>query len=544
MVPFTAAWVPSFSCLSLTLVVPAADYRWQRTPRRAACGAGARGLDSTWGEMFPAPPASEPREEQDGPSLIARWRVVVVLLALVSGALLSGLLLLEHHGEGRASALVAQVCGEGEESGCARVSQSRFAAVRGVPLAAIGLFFYLCLGLLLLLALLAGPAAREAAGALALLALLLALAVDVVLLGIQAFAIRAFCRLCLLTYLVNVVAVVVLIKARRDGSVVGQAVGTPDGRLVFAGWALGSLALAAAVFGSDRVLSYRERSRAASILGAPAAAAPLPVPSGPPSPAPTAGAAPPGAPLPPDAQRWQEEARMAQEQARRLQEILDDPRKLDQYFKEKAAREFEQGPVRTLDLAGVPFKGPAEAPVRVVEFSDFLCPFCKSLATGFDGFLPQSGSRVAVYFKNYPLEQSCNPNLKTTIHPGACVLALGGLCAQDQGKFWPYHDKVYAAPPPAPSDTEVARLAGSAGLDAAALEACLKSDRTRERLRAQIAEAHGAGVDSTPTVFINGRRLPRINDFIQMVDKESARLGLPPLRPPAPAATAGPAARN
>jgi protein-disulfide isomerase len=226
---------------------------------------------------------------------------------------------------------------------------------------------------------------------------------------------------------------------------------------------------------------------------------------------------------------------MAQEQARRLQEILDDPRKLDEYFREKAAREFEQGPVRNLDLAGVPAKGPADAPVRVVEYSDFLCPFCRSLAGAFASFLPQSGDRVGLYFKNYPLEQSCNPNLKTTVHVGACALALGGLCAQDQGKFWPYHDKVYAAPPPNPAFKDVARLAGEAGLDAAALESCMTSAKTRARLAAQIAEAHGAGVEATPTVFINGRRLSRINDFEQMVDKESARLGLPPLKPPSPA---------
>jgi len=468
--------------------------------------------------------------------MIGRWRLAVVLLALAAGALVSGLLLLEHHGERRAAAALAQVCGEGDQSGCALVSQSRYATVRGVPLAAVGLLFYSSLGLLLLLAVLAGPAAVEAAAALTLLALVAALAVDVVLLGIQAFAIHAFCRLCLLTYVLNALGVAVLMKARRDGRVVGQAVGTVDGRLVFAGWSLGSLALAAAIFGSDRALAYRQRGRAASILGTPVAAAPLPAASPRPSPASTAGAA-----LPPDAQRWQEEAHMAQEQARRLQEILDDPKKLDEYFKEKAAREFEQGPVRNLDLAGVPFKGPADAPVRVVEFSDFLCPFCRSLAGAFASFLPQSGNRVAIYFKNYPLEQSCNPALKTTIHPGACVLALGALCAHDQGRFWPYHDKLYASPPRAPSTKEVARLAGEAGLDAAALETCLTSAKTRERLAAQIAEAQGAGVEATPTVFINGRRLPRINDFVQMVDKESSRLGLPPLRPPAPGA---PAARN
>lgn len=461
--------------------------------------------------------------------MVARARVALAVLVLTAGAVVSALLLLEHHGERHAVAAVAQVCGEGAQSGCALVSQSPYSTLRGVPLAAIGAFFYASLGLLLLLALLAGPAAVAGAAAIAWLALVLALAVDVVLLGIQAFAIRAFCRLCLLTYVLNALATLVLWSARRDVGRVGQALRTTDGRVVIAGWALGTLALAAAVAGSDRALGHRERGRAAAILGAPASAAP-PSPSLLPSPAASAGA-----PLPPDAQRWQEEARMAQEQARRLQEILDDPKKLEQYFTEKAAREYEQGPVRQLDLAGVPVKGPADAPVRVVEFSDFLCPFCRSLAGAFATFLPQSGNRVAVYFKNYPLDQACNPKLKTTVHAGACALALGALCAHDQGKFWPYHDKVYSAPPPAPSAKDVGRLAGEAGLDAAALEACLGSAKTRERLQAQIAEAETAGVTATPTLFINGRRLPRINDFVQMVDKESARLGLPPLKPPAPA---------
>jgi serine/threonine-protein kinase len=468
--------------------------------------------------------------------MIGRWRVAVALLALAAGAALSGLLLLEHHGERRAVAAVSEVCGAGEESGCALVSRSPYATVRGVPLAAVGLFFYTSLALLLLLALLAGPTGIDAAAAVALIALLAALAVDAVLLGIQAFAIRAFCKVCLLTYLLNAVAAAVLFQALRARRAVGQAVRTMDGRLVLAGWAFGSLALAAGVLGSEQALSLRERGRTASILGAPASPAPPVLPSPRPSPLSSAAA---GAPVPPDAQRWQEEARMAQEQARRLQEILDDPKKLDQYFTDKAAREYEQGPVRNLDVTGVPFKGPADAPVRVVEFSDFLCPFCRQLAAGFAGFMPQSGNRVAVYYKNYPLDQSCNPSLKAMVHPGACALALGGLCAQDQGKFWPYHDKVYASPPSNPSAKDVARIGGEAGLNGAALESCMLSPKTRERLTGQIAEANAAGVHSTPTVFINGRQLPRINDFIQMVDKEFARLGLPPLPPPRAAAGPG-----
>ena len=114
--------------------------------------------------------------------MIARWRVAVAILLMAAGALVSGLLLLEHHGERRAAAAVSQACGEGDQSGCAVVSQSRWSAVRGVPVAALGLFFYACLGLLLMLAILAGPAAVQAAATLALLAMVLALAADLVLL--------------------------------------------------------------------------------------------------------------------------------------------------------------------------------------------------------------------------------------------------------------------------------------------------------------------------------------------------------------------------
>jgi protein-disulfide isomerase len=243
------------------------------------------------------------------------------------------------------------------------------------------------------------------------------------------------------------------------------------------------------------------------------------------APRPTLPPAAPGS----DAQRYQEEARVAQEQARRLQEILDDPQKLDQYMAQKAAREFEQGPVNALELKGVPFKGPQEAPIRVVEFSDFLCPYCRQIAGAFNAYVPQAGNRVAIYFKNYPLEQSCNPKMTQTIHPGACGLAMGAHCANDQGKFWPYHDRVFGAPPKNPQAADIVGIAKAAGLDATAFEACLNAPQTRERLAAEIAEANKLKVDATPTLFINGKRLPRTSDFLQTVEREAARLGLPPL---------------
>jgi protein-disulfide isomerase len=298
----------------------------------------------------------------------------------------------------------------------------------------------------------------------------------------------------------------------------GQAVGRPDGRLVFAGWVLATLALGAAVLASEVGLSYRERDRLAKVLG----------PSSSPAPAVPSILSSPPAPGS-EAQRFQEEARVATEQARRLQEILDDPDKLEQYFSDKAAREYEQGPAHKLRLDGVPVKGPANAPIKVVEYSDFLCPFCRNISGAFSQYLPTSAGRVAVYYKNYPLESECNPHVERTVHAGACLLARGGLCADEQGKFWPYHDRVFSAELKDPQVADVARIAAEAGLDASALQACLTSAATQARLAAEVEEAWKAGVRATPTLFINGKKLPRVNDFVQTVDKEAARLGLPPL---------------
>ena len=462
-------------------------------------------------------PTEAPPPPPNGPSRnpMARWRVLAAALLCLFNAAISGLLLLQHHGEGRAVAAVSQLCGAGQDSGCEAVARSPYSRVKGVPLAAIGLFGFGSLAVLLLLGLLAGPEARGAAAALVLLALAATLIADVGLLAVQAIAIRTFCRLCVLTYFVSALAFVLLLPARSDGAVVGEAVKKADGRLALVSWVMVAAALGAAVLAAEMGLGARERLRAGTILGGPA-----PLPSGAPAPSPAA----PGSEI----ARYQEEARVATEQARRLQELLDDPQKLDQYFAERAAKEFDQAPVHALKLDGVPVKGGPQAAIKVVEYADFLCPTCRTIAAAFDNYLPQTGGHVSVTFKNYPLESTCNPNLQQTIHPGACILAQGGLCAHEQGKFWPFHDRVFGTPLVNPGPAEVQRLATEAGLDATAFAVCLKAPRTADALAAQITEAQRGGVSGTPTLFVNGKRLPRLNDFTQAVDKEAARLGLPP----------------
>jgi len=199
------------------------------------------------------------------PRHIGRFRVFLAALLCLANAAVSGLLLLQHHGEQRAVAAVSQVCGEGAQSGCEVVARSSYSQIRGIPLAAIGLFFYLSLALLLLLSTMAGPETADAAGGLSLVALIVAMAVDVVLLGVQMVAIRAFCRLCLLTYAVTALALVTLLPARRDGTVVGRAATRADGRLALGAWVVMVALLGAAVLASESTLSYREKARSVTM---------------------------------------------------------------------------------------------------------------------------------------------------------------------------------------------------------------------------------------------------------------------------------------
>jgi protein-disulfide isomerase/uncharacterized membrane protein len=471
---------------------------------------------------------------------VSTHRLVVAISLCLAGALVSGLLLLQHHGEGRAVSAVNQVCGEGEDgapSDCDTVAQSAWSSLGGFPVAGFGLVFYASLTLLLVLTLLLPDDRRPAFAAVALVGLALGLLVDLFLLGVQVFAIRAFCALCVVTYVLGALALLVLFPARRGLRESGPVLGQPDGRLALAGWVLGTLATTAAVLAAETTLDYREQGRQLALLGGPAPAAnPALVPTEPPEEPPAAQGEEPA-----EVEEAGEESAAAdgkdaaywERRAHELQQTLDDPQRLEQYFSDRARRQFETAESQLIDLEGVPAKGSPEAPVKVVEFSDFLCPFCRNLAVGLTQFQPQSGGRMVLYFKNYPLDQECNPTLPRNTHPGACQLALGAICAGYQGKFPAYHNRVFAAEGLSnPQASDVVRLAGEAGLNADAMRGCLDDPQAKADLAAQIAEGQRLGIRATPTLFVNGKQLPRINDFVAVVDREAQKKGFPPLAQP------------
>jgi protein-disulfide isomerase len=177
-----------------------------------------------------------------------------------------------------------------------------------------------------------------------------------------------------------------------------------------------------------------------------------------------------------------------------------------------------------LSLAGAPSKGPADARVVVVEFSDFECPTCRMLHNALRQIVARY-PQVRFVFKDYPLEQ---------IHPWAMTAHIAGRCAlaQSNDAFWKLHDLIYdnqESITPASAWQTMLDYAGRAGLDAAAFRACMTSEPPKQAVAASVAEGQELRVANTPTVFVNGRRIVGgdPNLIVQYIEYELAAAGQP-----------------
>jgi len=155
-----------------------------------------------------------------------------------------------------------------------------------------------------------------------------------------------------------------------------------------------------------------------------------------------------------------------------------------------------------IDLKGVPSVGNANAPVTVVEFADFECPVCRQLHEQMRTLLPKY-PQVKFYFKDFPIEQ---------IHPWAKTAALAGRCAynQEPKAFWKIYDGFYDAQELISASNawdKAVDFAGQAGLNQAAFKSCLASPEAAAVIDTSVANAKLLEVNSTPTVFVNGRRV-------------------------------------
>ncbi|MCX7677976.1 MAG: thioredoxin domain-containing protein [Spirochaetes bacterium] len=153
--------------------------------------------------------------------------------------------------------------------------------------------------------------------------------------------------------------------------------------------------------------------------------------------------------------------------------------------------------------------GKAGAPILIVEFSDFLCGHCKKASEIITKIAQEFGDSVHVVFMNFPLDSTCNRGVNKNVHPGACLLAKGAICASKQNEFPVYLEHAFNLAPKNTDVMHMRQLAVLSALDVPLFESCLVAHETEIELQKQIAEAQRLNVHATPTIFINGRHLKK-----------------------------------
>ena len=196
-----------------------------------------------------------------------------------------------------------------------------------------------------------------------------------------------------------------------------------------------------------------------------------------------------------------ESPRDPQEQARIRQALLVALRRqADIHINLPAA----EPPILSVSADDDPSVGPANAPVTIVEFSDFQCPYCKVSVPMIKEILAKYPGKVKVVYRDYP-----GPN-----HPHAKQAAEAAQCAGDQGKFWEYHDSLFDRQAPG-TGWNFTELAKEIGLNQDAFATCLNTGHYREEVAKDLHDGLKLGVTSTPTFFINGRPLVGAQPFAQ-----------------------------
>ena len=169
--------------------------------------------------------------------------------------------------------------------------------------------------------------------------------------------------------------------------------------------------------------------------------------------------------------------------------------------------------VNTFDLTNAAVMGKKNAKIQIVEFSDFQCPFCSRVTAPLKEVKKHYGDDAVIVFKNFPL----------SFHKEAMPAAQAALCAKDQGKFWEYHDQLFANMKEL-KEKLWGKYATAVGIDAAKLEKCVADKTYEAQVRAEMAEGRKAKVRGTPSIYINGRKFSspsgyNLAAFTKVIDK-------------------------
>jgi protein-disulfide isomerase len=194
------------------------------------------------------------------------------------------------------------------------------------------------------------------------------------------------------------------------------------------------------------------------------------------------------------------------------------PEKVRETLRKQAKIAVLLQPPRVAVAPDGPSRGPADAPVVVVEFSDYQCPFCKRAEPTVTALMQKYPTQVRLVYRHLPLDQ---------IHPRARPAAIAAVCAEQQGKFWEYHDTLFANQQ-ALADADLEKYATTLGMDADKFKACRADPASDSKVSADAAAARAAGLTGTPAFFVNGILVSGarpLDDFTKWVDAELAAKG-------------------
>jgi protein-disulfide isomerase len=166
-------------------------------------------------------------------------------------------------------------------------------------------------------------------------------------------------------------------------------------------------------------------------------------------------------------------------------------------------------------------RGNAKAPVMIVEFSDYQCPYCHQVEPTVKSLLAKYGDKVSFSYRDFPL---------SAIHANAMIAAEASRCAEEQGKFWEYHDQLFAAS--SLEKNSLIEYARNLKLDDKQFESCLTAEKYKTDIENDETEGRKAGVSGTPGFFINGVEVSGAkpeSDFTSLIDDELARAGNRPM---------------
>ena len=364
-------------------------------------------------------------------------RIGTGVLALVGIA--ASLYLLDVHATVAAGQLSGGLCGVSETVNCNSVATSEYASILGIPIALLGLGFYAAVLLLTLLATglerrhLSTATPRVTASGLLHLGFAAGTLYSVFLLVVSLGVIGSFCPVCGVLYGVNALGFVStgLWGQAWTVSVLRRLARAHVSVLKEPGLWLSVAAMVAVV---ALGLPLLEKHKASAVLAAAVAS-----------------------------------------------EVARD------------SDASERVPLAKLVAQHAPSKGPKDAPVVIVEFSNFGCPFCARLANEFSEVMRTHGDKVRVLFRHYPLREE------------QVALAHLAVCAAEQDRFWPMHDALFARMP-VTDPTQIKPIADEVGVDLGELIACAQSSETARMVAEDYERGQALGIEGTPTFFINGRK--------------------------------------